>query len=50
MANTVVINVQANTAAANDDLKTTTKAVDKLTNSEKKLTKRQEKLHRNLKK
>ena len=39
MANTVVINVQANTAAATADLTTTTVAVDNLTKAEKKLNK-----------
>jgi len=39
MANTVVINVQANTAAATTDLTSTTKAVDNLTKAEKKLNK-----------
>ena len=37
MANTVVINVQANTAAATADLTATTVAVDNLTKAEKKL-------------
>ena len=39
MANTVVINVQANTAAATADLTTTTVAVDNLTKAEKRLNK-----------
>ena len=39
MANTVVINVQANTAAATADLTATTVAVDNLTTAEKKLNK-----------
>ena len=39
MANTVVINVQANTAAATADLTSTTVAVDNLTKAEKKLNK-----------
>ena len=39
MANTVVINVQANTAAATADLTATTVAVDNLTKAEKKLNK-----------
>ena len=37
MANTVIINVQANTAAATADITTTTVAVDNLTKSSKKL-------------
>ena len=37
MANTVVINVQANTAAATADLTATTVAVENLTKAEKKL-------------
>ena len=39
MSNTVVINVQANTAAATADLTSTTVAVDNLTKAEKKLNK-----------
>jgi len=39
MANTVVINVQANTAAATADITTTTVAVDNLTKAEQKLNK-----------